>query len=83
MLRSKKFWKCAFVRAIKTVCQSACGVIGASVYMGDVDWINVASISLLSGILSILTSLGGIPEASEKVMEIEDNEDKEDNEDDN
>lgn len=52
----------AGVRAVKTAAQSAIGTIGASVAMGDVDWALVGSAALLSAIVSILTSLAGIPE---------------------
>lgn len=58
----KKWFKAAGVRAIKTVAQTAVGIIGTSVVMGDVNWIMVASASLLAGILSILTSIAGLPE---------------------
>jgi hypothetical protein len=58
----KKWFKAAGVRAIKTVAQTAVGIIGTSVAMGDVNWIMVASASLLAGILSILTSIAGLPE---------------------
>ena len=61
----KKWFKCAAVRAIKTIAQAAIAMIGTSAVMGDVDWIMVGSASLLSGILSILTSIAGIPEAKE------------------
>lgn len=62
---SLKWFKCAGVRAIKTVAQTAIATIGTSVAMGDVNWIAVGSSSLLAGILSLLTSLAGIPEAKE------------------
>lgn len=60
-----KWLKAAGVRAIKTVAQTAIAAIGASATMGDVNWIMVGSASLLSGIISILTSIGGIPEVKE------------------
>ena len=59
----KKWLKAAVVRSIKTVAQTAIGIIGTSVAMGDVNWIMVGSASLLAGILSILTSIAGLPEA--------------------
>ena len=52
----------AGVRAVKTAAQSAIGTIGASVAMGDVDWLLVGSAAALSAIVSLLTSLAGIPE---------------------
>ena len=61
-----KWLKCAGIRAIKTVCQTAVATIGTSAVMGDVNWIAVGSASLLAGILSILTSLAGLPEAKEE-----------------
>lgn len=57
-----RWWKAAGIRAIKTVAQTAVAMIGTSAVMGDVDWIMVGSASLLSGILSLLTSVAGLPE---------------------
>ena len=62
----KNWFKCAGVRAIKTVAQTAVAMIGTSVAMGDVNWLTVASASLLAGILSLLTSVAGLPEMEEK-----------------
>lgn len=58
----KKWLKAAAVRALKTVAQTAIATISTSMYLGDVNWIGVASASVLAGILSILTSLAGLPE---------------------
>ena len=55
----------AGVRAVKTAAQSAIGTIGASVAMGEVDWALVGSAALLAAIVSLLTSLAGIPEVEE------------------
>ena len=52
----------ALIRAVRTICQTAIAMIGTSVVMSQVDWVMVGSASLLAGILSILTSLAGIPE---------------------
>lgn len=52
----------ALIRAVKTVCQTAIATIGTTAFFSDVDWVMVGSASLLAGILSILTSLAGIPE---------------------
>lgn len=60
--RTKKWLKAAGVRAIKTVAQSAIATIGTAAALGAVDWKLVASASALSGILSMLTSLAGLPE---------------------
>ena len=59
---SVEFWKAAGIRALKTVCQTAIAMIGTAVVMSEVNWAVVGSASLLAGILSILTSLAGIPE---------------------
>lgn len=58
----KAWFRAAGVRAVKTVAQTAVATIGTSVAMGDVNWILVGSASLLAGILSILTSVAGLPE---------------------
>ena len=57
--------KCAGIRAIKTVAQTAVATIGVSAVMSDVNWIAVGSASLLAGILSILTSVAGLPEGED------------------
>lgn len=63
MKDSTKLWiKCALIRAIKTICQTAVATIGVSAAMSDVDWMLVGSASLLAGILSVLTSIAGLPE---------------------
>ena len=55
----------ALIRAVRTICQTAIAMIGTSVVMSQVDWVMVGSASLLAGILSILTSLAGIPEVDD------------------
>ena len=65
-LTNKKWWIAAGVRAIKTVCQTAIATIGTSALISEVNWISVASASALAGILSLLTSLAGLPENEEK-----------------
>ena len=61
-MMNKKWWKAAGVRAIKTVAQTAAATIGTSAAMGDVNWLMVGSASLLAGVLSLLTSVAGLPE---------------------
>lgn len=61
----KRWFKAAGVRAVKTVAQTAVAMIGTSVVMSEVSWIAVASASLLAGILSLLTSVAGLPELEE------------------
>lgn len=58
----KNWIKAAGVRAVKTVAQTAVATIGTSAVLGDVNWVMVASASALAGILSMLTSIAGIPE---------------------
>jgi hypothetical protein len=62
---TKTWLKAAGVRAIKTVSQTAIATIGTTVVMGEVNWIAVASASALAGILSMLTSIAGLPEVKE------------------
>ena len=62
---SKRWSKAAAVRAIKTVAQTAIATIGTAAVIGDVKWVMVASASILAGVLSILTSIAGLPEVSE------------------
>ena len=75
-MRDWKEWaKAAGVRAIKTVAQTAVATIGVSAAMNEVDWALVGSASLLAGILSLLTSIAGLPELKEpEVVEVEDGE---------
>lgn len=58
----KAWWKAAAVRAIKTVAQTAVATIGTAAVVSNVDWVMVGSASLLAGILSLLTSIAGLPE---------------------
>ena len=61
----KNWLKAAGIRAVKTVAQTAVATIGTSAVLGDVNWIMVASASAIAGILSLLTSIAGIPEVKE------------------
>ena len=62
----KKWFKAAGVRAVKTVAQTAVATIGTSAVMAEVNWLMVGSASLLAGILSLLTSVAGLPEVPEE-----------------
>ena len=63
--KTKKWLKAAGSRAIKTVAQTAVATIGTASVLGGVDWVMVASASALAGVLSILTSVAGLPEVKE------------------
>ena len=62
---TKKWLKAAGIRAIKTVAQTAVATFGTASAMGNVDWVFVASASALAGVLSILTSIAGLPDVEE------------------
>lgn len=59
---NKNWWKSAAVRAVKTIAQTAVATIGTAAVLGQVDWLAVASASALAGVLSMLTSVAGLPE---------------------
>lgn len=61
-MMNKNWWKAAGIRAIKTVAQTAVATIGTSALLDEVNWIAVASASALAGVLSLLTSVAGLPE---------------------
>ena len=63
---TQKWIKASLVRAVKTVAQTAVGIIGASTMINEVSWQVVLSASILAGITSILTSIAGIPEVKEE-----------------
>ncbi len=62
----KQWLKAAGIRAIKTIAQTAVATIGTAAVMGAVDWKMVASASVLAGVLSLLTSIAGLPEVEKK-----------------
>lgn len=64
-VNTQKWLKAAGVRAVKTVAQAAIAGIGTAAAMGQVDWKYVVSASVLAGVISILTSIAGIPEVPE------------------
>ena len=68
MLLTKQFWRAALNRAIRTVAQTAIATIGTCALLSEIDWLVVLSTSAVAGILSILTSLTGLPEVK---MELE------------
>lgn len=65
-INMKKWMKAAGIRAVKTVAQTAVAMIGTSVVIADVNWQVVASAAVLAGVLSILTSVAGLPEVSKE-----------------
>lgn len=65
-MKNWKSWaKAAGIRAVKTMAQTAVATIGTSAVLGEVNWIAVASASALAGVLSLLTSVAGLPECKE------------------
>lgn len=63
----KLWWKAAGVRAVKTIAQTCIATIGASALLSDVNWITVVSTAVLAGVLSLLTSVAGLPEVKQEV----------------
>ena len=64
--KTLRWLKAAGVRAIKTVAQTAVATIGTAAALGEVDWIMVGSAAVLAGLLSLLTSVAGLPEVKEE-----------------
>lgn len=62
---TKRWFKAAGIRAVRTMAQSAIAMIGTAVVLDDVNWANVVSVSILAGVLSLLTSTAGLPEVEE------------------
>lgn len=64
-MMTKQWWKAAGIRAIKTVAQTAVATIGMSALITEVNWLMVGSAALLAGVISLLTSVAGLPEVKE------------------
>lgn len=69
-LKNSKWWEAALIRALKTICQTLVAMIGTSTLLESVDWKVVLSSACLAGILSILTSLAGLPEVTTSESEL-------------
>lgn len=76
-LKNIHWWECAITRAVKTMCQTAVALIGSgAIGVLEADWLNIVSVSTMAGIVSILTSLGGLPEVDEVEIIDEDNDEE-------
>ena len=64
-MSGRKWWKAAGIRAVKTVAQTAAATIGTSAVLSEVNWTMVVSTACLAGLLSLLTSISGLPEITE------------------
>lgn len=65
-LKSKKWWDAAGTRAIKTMAQTALGMLTIGAAVKDIDWIAVVSVAVVSGVYSLVTSLAGLPEVEDE-----------------
>lgn len=63
---SKKWWKAAGIRALKTLCQTAVSMLTIGQAVMEVDWVNVLSVSAVAGVISLLTSIAGLPEVEDE-----------------
>ena len=61
----RKWWKAAGIRAVRTFCQTAAATIGTSAVLSEINWLTVVSASVVAALLSLLTSVGGLPELEE------------------
>ena len=68
-LKCKEWWKAAGVRCAKTMAQTAVALIGTATLISEIDWAMVGSATALAGVLSLLTSISGLPECSREVIE--------------
>ena len=70
-LLSKKWWRASLVRCVRTVAQTAVATIGTAAVLQDVNWIMILSASVLAGVVSLLTSVAGLPEVTVETEEAE------------
>ena len=68
-IKCNNWWKAALVRMARTMAQTAVALIGTATLISDIDWVAVGSATLLAGILSLLTSISGLPECSRELIE--------------
>ena len=68
-LTSSKWWKAALIRAIKTAAQVALGMITVGMAASEIDWLNVASVSAVAALYSLITSLAGLPEVEDAAVD--------------
>ena len=59
---TKKWWRAAGIRSLKTICQTACSMLTVGQAVLEVNWLNVLSVSAVAGLISMLTSIAGLPE---------------------
>lgn len=68
-LTNKSWWKAALVRAIKTAAQVALGMLTVGMAASEVDWVNLASVSAVAAVYSLITSLAGLPEVQDEPVD--------------
>ena len=68
-IKCSNWWKAALVRMARTMAQTAIALIGTATLISDINWVAVGSATLLAGVLSLLTSISGLPECSREVIE--------------
>ena len=62
---TKKWWRCAGIRSLKTICQTAVSMLTVGQAVLEVNWLNVLSVSAVAGVISMLTSIAGLPEVDD------------------
>ena len=68
-IKCSNWWKAALLRMARTMAQTAIALIGTATLISDINWVAVGSATLLAGVLSLLTSISGLPECSREVIE--------------